>query len=158
MVAIRSGSLSAEHRTGRDDRRSAFRLRERPAACGRFALWLAPLARTKLVTTARVVAVVLAIGYVIGLAAALAAGGGPMPDLTTLSGLAHAFSTPRVMLVGWVHYLAFDLWVGAWEAEEAGRCRMPHAALVPCLVLTFLAGPVGLLLFLVLRAKWRPSA
>ena len=80
-----------------------------------------------------------------------------MPDVTALSGLAHAFSTPRVMLVGWVHYLAFDLWV-AWEAEEAGCRGMPHAALVPCLVLTFLAGPVGLLLFLVLRVKWRPSA
>ena len=61
------------------------------------------------------------------------------------------------MLVGWVHYLAFDLWVGAWETEEAERRGMPHAALVPCLALTFLAGPVGLLLFLVLRIKWRPS-
>lgn len=125
---------------------------------GWFALLLAPLARTTLVVAARVVAVVLAVSYMIGIAAALAAGGGPMPDFTTLSGLAHAFSTPRVMLVGWVHYLAFDLWVGAWEAEEAGRRGMPHAALVPCLVLTFLAGPVGLLLFLVLRIKWRPSA
>ena len=125
---------------------------------GWFALLLAPLARTTLVAAARVVAVVLAVSYVIGIAVALVAGGGPMPDIMTLSGLAHAFSTPRVMLVGWIHYLAFDLWVGAWEAEEAGRRGMPHAALVPCLVLTFLAGPVGLLLFLVLRVKWRPSA
>ena len=125
---------------------------------GWFALLLAPLARPTLVAAARVVAVVLAVSYVTGIAAALVAGGGPMPDVMTLSGLAHAFSTPRVMLVGWVHYLAFDLWVGAWEAEEAGRRGMPHAALVPCLVLTFLSGPVGLLLFLVLRVKWRPSA
>ena len=125
---------------------------------GWFALLLAPLARTTLVTTARGVAVVLAVGYALGIAVALAAGSGAMPDLATLSGLAHAFSTPRVMLVGWVHYLAFDLWVGAWEVEDAGRRGMPHAALVPCLVLTFLAGPVGLLLFLVLRVKWRPSA
>ena len=125
---------------------------------GWFALLMAPLARSKLIAAARVVAVVLAGSYVVGIAAALTAGGGPMLDLTTLSGLAHAFSMPRVMLVGWVHYLAFDLWVGAWEAEEAGRRGVPHAALVPCLILTFLAGPVGLLLFLVLRAKWRPSA
>ena len=125
---------------------------------GWLALVLAPLARSRLVAAARVVAVVLAFGYVIGIAAALTASGGPMPDLTTLSSLAHAFSTPRVMLVGWVHYLAFDLWVGAWETEEAGRRGMPHAALVPCLVLTFLAGPVGLLLFLVLRVRWRSAA
>lgn len=125
---------------------------------GWIALLLAPLARARFVAIARVVAVVLAVGYAVGVAAALAGSGGPMPDLTTLSGLARAFSEPRVMLVGWVHYLAFDLWVGAWEAEQAGRRGMPHAALVPCLVLTFLAGPIGLLLFLALRARWRPSA
>ncbi len=124
---------------------------------GWLALLLAPLARARLVAVARVVAVVLAVGYAVGVAVALAGNHGPMPDLTTLSGLARAFSEPRVMLIGWVHYLAFDLWVGAWEAEDAGRIGMPHAALIPCLALTFLAGPIGLLLFIVLRAWWRPA-
>ena len=62
------------------------------------------------------------------------------------------------MLVGWVHYLALDLWTGAWEAEEAGRRGMPHGAVLPCLLLTFLAGPAGLLLFLALEARWRRAA
>ena len=124
---------------------------------GWLALCLAPLARGRLVAAARVVAVVLAVGYAVLVVAALARAGGALPDLSTLGGLARAFSDPRVMLVGWVHYLAFDLWTGAWEAEEAGRRGIPHWAVLPCLALTFLAGPIGLVLFLVLRTAWRPA-
>ena len=125
---------------------------------GWLALCLAPLARGKLVAGARVVAVVLAVGYAVLVVAALAQAGRALPDLSTLGGLARAFSDPHVMLVGWVHYLAFDLWTGAWEAEEAGRRGMPHWAVLPCLALTFLAGPIGLVLFLALRAAWRAPA
>jgi hypothetical protein len=88
---------------------------------------------------------------------ALATGGGSLPDLSTLPGLARAFSDPHVMLVGWVHYLALDLWTGAWEVEEAGRRGMPHGAVLPCLLLTFLAGPIGLVLFLGLRMLSRSA-
>ena len=111
------------------------------------ALCLAPLARERLVATARIVAVLLAVGYVVLVGFALGRGGGPLPDLTTLPGLARAFSHPHVMLIGWVHYLAFDLWAGAWAVEEAGRCAIPHWVVLPCLALTFLAGPAGLVLF-----------
>jgi hypothetical protein len=119
---------------------------------GWLALCLAPLARPALVASARVAAAAMAVGYAVLVGVALAKGGGPAPDLTTLSGLARAFSDPHVMLVGWVHYLALDLWTGAWEAEDAGRRGVPHWLLLPCLALTFLAGPIGLLLFLGVRA------
>jgi len=122
---------------------------------GWLALCAAPLARAGTVMAARVVAVVLAVGYGVMVSAALATAGRALPDLTTLPGLARAFSDPHVMLIGWVHYLAFDLWTGAWEVEEAGRRGMPHWAVLPGLVLTFLAGPIGLVLFLLLRTGWR---
>lgn len=115
------------------------------------ALCFAPLGRTVLVAAARVVAAGLAVGYAVLVGLALARGGGPAPDLTTLAGLARAFSDPHVMLVGWVHYLALDLWTGAWEAEDAGRRGLSHWLLLPCLALTFLAGPIGLLLYLGIR-------
>jgi hypothetical protein len=64
-----------------------------------------------------------------------------------------ALSTHRgVLLAGWLHYLAFDLFVGAWEVREAERVGMPHWMILPPLALTFLFGPVGFLLFLALRA------
>ena len=48
-----------------------------------------------------------------------------------------------------MHYLVFDLWVGSWETEDDS---LPHWLLLPCLALTFLAGPTGLLLYHLLKA------
>jgi len=59
------------------------------------------------------------------------------------------------LLAGWVHYLAFDLFVGSWEARDALSHRIPHLAVIPCLLLTFLFGPAGLLLYLLLRFTLR---
>lgn len=62
------------------------------------------------------------------------------------------FQSPAVMLIGWIHYLAFDLFVGAWEARTARAEHIPFLLVIPCLALTFMVGPVGFLLFMVLRA------
>ena len=69
----------------------------------------------------------------------------------SLAGVAALFQDPWALLAGWVHYLCFDLLTGAWEARDARRRGVPHAALVPCLGLTFLFGPVGLLLYFGVR-------
>jgi hypothetical protein len=65
------------------------------------------------------------------------------------------FQNPRALLAGWIHYLAFDLFVGSWEVRDARRAGVRHLLVVPCLVLTFLFGPVGLLLYFALRAGLR---
>jgi hypothetical protein len=62
------------------------------------------------------------------------------------------FGHRGVLLAGWLHYLAFDLFVGAWEVREARRVGLPHWLILPALALTFLFGPIGLLVFLALRA------
>jgi len=68
------------------------------------------------------------------------------------------FQNEWLLLAGWVHYLAFDLFVGAWEVRDAQRLEVPHLLVVPCLALTFVAGPVGLTAYFVVRAavvrKW----
>jgi hypothetical protein len=69
----------------------------------------------------------------------------------SLAEVARLFEDPWLLLAGWIHYLAFDLFIGAWEVLDATRRNVPHWLVVPCLVLTFLLGPVGLLLYLVLR-------
>lgn len=63
------------------------------------------------------------------------------------------FDVPGALVAGWVHYLAFDLFVGSWIAERAGALQMPHVLLVPVLLLTFLFGPLGLLAFALLQPK-----
>lgn len=70
----------------------------------------------------------------------------------TLPNVMLLLSTPEHVLTGWVHFLAFDLFIGAWAVRVAQREGIAHALVVPCLVLTFLFGPVGLLLFLSIRA------
>ena len=65
------------------------------------------------------------------------------------------FSARQALLAGWLHYLAFDLFTGAWEARDAMRLRISRWLVAPCLVLTFLFGPVGLGLHLLLRLGLR---
>jgi hypothetical protein len=72
-------------------------------------------------------------------------------SFSSLAGVQAFFADPRALLAGWVHYLAFDLFIGGWEVRDAQKRRIPHLLVVPALVLTFLAGPVGLLLYLAIR-------
>jgi hypothetical protein len=65
------------------------------------------------------------------------------------------FQNRWLLLAGWVHYLAFDLLLGAWQVRTARREGMSHLALLPCLLATFLFGPAGYLLFQSLRASHR---
>ena len=61
------------------------------------------------------------------------------------------FTQDRAVLAGWVHYLAFDLFIGCWEVMDARERGINHLLVVPCLFLTFMFGPVGLLLYFMLR-------
>ena len=66
------------------------------------------------------------------------------------------FDHPNGLIVGWTHYLVFDLFVGAWEVRDARRHGIPHLAVIPCLFFTLMLGPVGLALYLAIRfAKTR---
>lgn len=121
---------------------------------GWIALAFAPLARARMVLVARLIAVLLSGLYVTLLVTGLA-GEGPPPGagFDTLEGVRLLLSSPEALLAGWVHYLVFDLWVGSWEAEDNGKTvALPHVLLLPCLALTFLAGPTGLLLYHLLKA------
>ena len=76
----------------------------------------------------------------------------------SLRGVMLFFSMPLAAFLGWVHYLVFDLFVGAWQARDARRRGLPHALLLPCLALTFLLGPSGLLLYVALRYALRGAS
>jgi hypothetical protein len=70
------------------------------------------------------------------------------------------FQTPGALLAGWIHYLAFDLFVGAWIARECRREGVPHLVVIPILILTFLFGPMGYLASLIVRRArriWTPE-
>ena len=75
---------------------------------------------------------------------------GEMLDFSDPDAVRAALSHPDLFLAGWTHYLAFDLFVGRWIWEDAlARGRAPRVALL----LTFLAGPAGLSLYLFQRRR-----
>ncbi|MGB3624269.1 MAG: ABA4-like family protein [Henriciella sp.] len=61
------------------------------------------------------------------------------------------FDHPNGVIVGWSHYLVFDLFVGAWIGRDAQRRGLPHMAVAPCMLACFLFGPVGLLAYMLVR-------
>jgi hypothetical protein len=71
---------------------------------------------------------------------------------STLAAVATLFSNPWALLAGWIHYLAFDMLIGTWEVRDARERGVPHLLVVPCLILTFLFGPAGWLLYTIVRA------
>jgi hypothetical protein len=94
--------------------------------------------------------------YIGGFAMIIFAGhGSDGGGFTSIDGVRALFASDAGILIGWTHYLVFDLFVGAWEARDARRRGFNHGLLVPCLLLTLMAGPVGLVLYLVLRKVTR---
>jgi hypothetical protein len=104
------------------------------------------------VVAAAVVPVLLAVAYsaLIGVWWSRCRGGfGSLDDLHAL------FQNRGALLAGWLHFLAFDLLVGARIARQTQREGVPHLVVVPILILTFLFGPIGYLAALIVRAARR---
>jgi len=76
-------------------------------------------------------------------------------DFTSIEGVRAIFAHPNGVVTAWTHYLVFDLFVGAWIGRDAIRQSLPHLAVVPCQFVTFMAGPIGLLAYLLLRLALR---
>ncbi|MEM7156728.1 MAG: ABA4-like family protein [Myxococcota bacterium] len=72
-------------------------------------------------------------------------------DFSTLDAVVRGFSVPHNVVGGWIHYLIFDLFIGAWESRDARRHGVPHLFVVPCLILTLMLGPLGLLAYVIVR-------
>lgn len=105
-----------------------------------------------LVITGLVVPALLAVVYV---AIIVSAWGNSSGGFSSLADVGLLFDNPWLLLAGWTHYLAFDLFVGSWEVRDAGDRGVPHLLVIPCLALTFLFGPAGLLLYLGVRSIYR---
>lgn len=80
---------------------------------------------------------------------------GAAVDFTTIAGVQSIFASQGGTVVGWTHYLAFDLFVGLWIARDADQKGVGRLWQVPVLAATFLAGPVGLLAWLLVRERYR---
>ena len=74
-------------------------------------------------------------------------------DFTGIEGISALFQSEGGVVLGWTHYLAFDLFIGQWIAKDADHKGFSRIVQAPILLLTLLAGPIGLLIWLVVRER-----
>ena len=118
-------------------------------------LVLAPRWRgTRAVVLSGALPLLLAAAYAVLIATHYLGPHGGEGGFGSLDDVAALFRDRWALLAGWVHYLCFDMWTGAWEVRDAQRRGVPHGLLVPCLLLTFMVGPVGLLLYFGVRSRY----
>ncbi len=128
---------------------TVFQLASTAVLPGWLALALAPFApRLSDLVAAVIVPLLLALTYA-GLV--LAYWSGAPGGFGSLADVIALLSYPPTAVAGWVHFLAFDLFVGAWITRTARTEGIHHLLILPCLVLTFLFGPAGFLAFSALR-------
>jgi len=121
------------------------------AACGWLALVASPASARWTPTIWRVTGwylpLLLCAAYLVMMAMHWRGQGG----FGSLAEVQELFRQPGVLTAGWLHFLAFDLFVGTWIARGCASMKLAHAWVVLLMLLTFLLGPVGLLGYLLAR-------
>ena len=97
----------------------------------------------------KIIPLLLSLLYVIYIVLAYQISGGM--DFGSLSSVMVLFTEENAVLAGWVHYLAFDLLIGMWMLDQNKKLGLHPLLMAPCLFGTFMLGPVGFLLFMILR-------
>jgi Domain of unknown function (DUF4281) len=128
---------------------TVFSASSKLAMVGWALLVIAPRWRWSQRIASAVIPLTLAIVYLVLIALHFAKSPG---GFGTLDQVALLFENHWLLVAGWMHYLAFDLFLGAWQAREARRLGISHFLVIPCLLLTFMFGPVGFLLFWIFRS------
>lgn len=102
---------------------------------------------------------VLAVAYLALLVATFARGGVDMSGMSALAGIKRLYGQDLPALAVWFHFLAFDLFIGAWIVRDAVARHVWPGLVLVILIVTLAAGPLGLLTYLLLRAVgWRRAA
>ena len=97
----------------------------------------------------KVIPLALAFIYAIYIFQAIQIGG--LMDFGSLTSIMALFTEKNALLAGWGHYLAFDLLVGMWMLDQNKELRINQLLMAPCLFLTFMLGPIGFLLFMIIK-------
>ena len=103
---------------------------------------------TRVVVLSGAIPLLLAVAYLVLIVLFFGKAEGGFGSLADVMKL---FTNEWAVLAGWIHYLAFDLFIGSWEVQDAQERCVSHILVIPCLVLTFLFGPIGLLLYHIVR-------
>jgi hypothetical protein len=108
--------------------------------------WFVPVVRRAI--TFAVIPLLLAIAYTVIVLTTFGNSGG---DFQSLAGVMKLFTSPWAVTAGWIHYLAFDMFIGMWQFTDSKKHGLPFWLMLPIWFFTFMFGPVGLLLYAIVR-------
>ena len=106
---------------------------------------------TRFLMDYKVVPLVLSLVYVVYIIKGLLVQDGMM-DFGSLQSVMELFTEENAVLAGWVHYLAFDLLIGMWMLKQNEKVGIHQVLMIPCLLGTFMFGPIGFLLFIIMKS------
>ena len=112
-------------------------------------LFLSKWKVTRFLIDFKVIPLTLAFMYAIYIVQAVGVSG--MMDFGSLKSVMTLFTEENAVLAGWIHYLAFDLLIGMWILDQNKELKINQLAIAPCLFLTFTLGPIGFLLFMIIK-------
>ena len=69
----------------------------------------------------------------------------------SLDNLYILFATESFLLVFWLHFLALNLFLGSWISREGIKYKIPRSLVFTPLILVYLTGPLGLVLYWLIR-------
>ncbi len=95
-----------------------------------------------------VIPLILGVIYAVLIVPNFASAGGGFGSIAEVRTL---MQSDAALTAGWLHYLAFDLFVGCWIARQSDAARIPRVIQAAFLLATFMFGPLGLALFLLTR-------
>lgn len=104
---------------------------------------------TRLLINLKLVPMLLAFIYAIFIVKALWTNG--MMDFGNLATVMELFKDEGNVLAGWIHYLAFDLFLGIWMVEKNVKLKIHQALMAPILIATLMFGPIGFLCFMFVK-------
>lgn len=104
---------------------------------------------TRFLIDYKVIPILLSMVYAFYIFQAIVIGG--MMDFGSLASVMALFTEENAVLAGWVHYLAFDLLVGMWILDLNKKLGIHHLLIAPCLFGAFMFGPIGFLLFIIIK-------
>ncbi|WP_442266496.1 ABA4-like family protein [Tenacibaculum sp. ZS6-P6] len=105
---------------------------------------------TRILIDFKIIPLLLSIIYMIYIFISIRQGG--MMDFGSLTSVMKLFTVENAVLAGWIHYLAFDLVVGMWMLDQNKELKIHPVILAPCLFGTFMLGPIGFLLFTIIKS------
>lgn len=121
-----------------------------------FFVWLLMIVAPNWKVTQKIIstfAVTLILSIIYGIIIVASFGKINFMDFSSLPGIVNMFHQSNLWGSSaiWYHLLAFDLFVGTWILKDSKKIRMPHLLVIPFLLVTFMLGPLGFLLYQIIK-------